>query len=145
MPKKLDGRGDFLPDATQLALQSLSTNKNGFFLMVEGSQIDWGGHANEADYVVTELLDFEKTMGVVLDFAKSNGETLIIVTADHETGGYTLASDGDNYNKIKGVFSTDGHSATMVPVFSYGPGSEVFGGIYENTEIYHKIKQLLKK
>lgn len=144
MPKMLDGRGDFLPDATQLALQSLSANEAGFFLMVEGSQIDWGGHANEADYVVTELLDFEKTMGVALDFAKSNDETLIIVTADHETGGYTLASDDNNYNKIKDTFSTDGHSATMVPVFSYGPGSEEFGGIYENTEIYHKIMELLK-
>ncbi len=140
MPKMVEGRGDFLPEATQLALDYLSKNKEGFFLMIEGSQIDWGGHANDADYLITELLDFDKTLGVALDFAKQDGETLVIVTADHETGGFTLASDNGDYNKIKPVFSTGGHSATMVPVFAEGPGSEKFGGIYENTSIYEKIK-----
>ncbi|PHS68085.1 MAG: alkaline phosphatase [Flavobacterium sp.] len=140
MPTMIEGRGDFLPEATQLALDYLSKNEEGFFLMVEGSQIDWGGHANDADYLITELLDFDKTLGVALDFAKQDGETLVIVTADHETGGFTLASDDGDYNKIKAIFSTDGHSATMVPVFAEGPGSEIFGGIYENTSIYDKIK-----
>ena len=140
MPTIEQGRGDFLPNATQLALEYLSKNEEGFFLMVEGSQIDWGGHDKDADYLISELIDFDKTIGVALDFAASNGETLVIVTADHETGGFTLASDerGD-YNNIQPVFSTDGHSATMVPVFSKGPGSENFGGIYENTAIYYKI------
>ncbi len=140
MPTMIEGRGDFLPEATQLALDYLSKNEEGFFLMVEGSQIDWGGHANDADYLITELLDFDKTLGVALDFAKLDGETLVIATADHETGGFTLASDDGDYNKIKPVFSTDGHSATMVPVFAEGPGSEKFSGIYENTSIYDKIK-----
>jgi len=143
MPKKIDGRGDFLPDATQLALKQLTQNKEGFFLMVEGSQIDWGGHSNDADYLIGELIDFDKTIGVALDFAKINEETLIIVTADHETGGFTLASDEGDYNKIKPTFSTSGHSSTMIPVFAKGPGSENFNGIYENTEIYAKMKQLL--
>lgn len=113
--------------------------------MVEGSQIDWGGHSNEGEYLVEELLDFDKTLGVVLDFAKKNGETLVIVTADHETGGFTLAADGKEYNKIKMSFSTGGHSATMVPVFAEGPGADIFGGIYENNEIYHKIMELLSE
>ena len=145
MPKMEEGRGDFLPNATQLALDFLSKNEEGFFLMVEGSQIDWGGHDMDADYLISELIDFDNTLGVALDFAKQNGETLVIVTADHETGGFTLASDerGD-YNNIKPVFSTDGHSATMVPVFSYGPGSELFSGIYENTAIYHKMLSLFQ-
>ncbi|PVW13314.1 alkaline phosphatase [Marixanthomonas spongiae] len=143
MPKKIDGRADFLPDATQLAIENLTRNKDGFFLMVEGSQIDWGGHANEADYLIGELLDFDKTIGVALDFAKINEETLVIVTADHETGGYTLASKDGDYNQIAPSFSTGGHSATMIPVFAKGPGAEHFNGIYENTEIYTKIKQLL--
>ncbi|MFT4697371.1 MAG: alkaline phosphatase [Flavobacteriaceae bacterium] len=142
MPKMLDGRGDFLPNATKLALDALSKNEEGFFLMVEGSQIDWGGHANDADYLISELIDFDNAMGVALDFAKQNGETLVIVTADHETGGFTLASDEDDYNKIKPVFSTGGHSATMVPVFAKGPSENVFGGIYENTEIYTKMYSL---
>jgi alkaline phosphatase len=145
MPKMSEGRGDFLPNATKLALEKLSKNEKGFFLMVEGSQIDWGGHNNDADYLIQELLDFDKTLGVALDFAKQNGETLVIVTADHETGGYTLASDGNDYNKIKPSFSTTGHSGTMVPVFAEGPGASNFNGIYESIEIYHKMMALFGK
>ncbi|MGV6829853.1 MAG: alkaline phosphatase [Flavobacteriales bacterium] len=142
MPKMLEGRGDFLPNATKLALDKLATFKEGFFLMVEGSQIDWGGHANDADYLISELIDFDKTIGVALDFAAKNKETLVIVLADHETGGFTLASDAGDYNKIAPSFSTGGHSATMIPVFAKGPGEHLFQGIYENTAIYHKIKSL---
>tara|TARA_R100000306_G_scaffold1332_3_gene3627 strand:+ start:1644 stop:2744 length:1101 start_codon:yes stop_codon:yes gene_type:complete len=143
MPRKIDGRGDFLPDATQLALEKLAKSEEGFFLMVEGSQIDWGGHSNDADYLIGELIDFDKTIGVALDYAKINEETLVIVTADHETGGFTLASDDGDYNKLNPTFSTGGHSSTMIPVFAKGPGAEFFNGIYENTEIYTKMKQLL--
>jgi len=145
MPKMLEGRGDFLPNATQLAVGQLSKNSKGFFLMVEGSQVDWGGHSNEGDYLISELIDFDDAMGVALKFAEANGETLIIVTADHETGGFTLGADNGDYNKIKPTFSTKGHSATMVPVFAKGPGAELFGGIYENTEIYHKMMELLSE
>ncbi|QAA81732.1 alkaline phosphatase [Aequorivita sp. H23M31] len=143
MPKMSEGRGDFLPKATELALAKLSQNEKGFFLMVEGSQIDWGGHSNDADYLIEELLDFDKTIGVALDFAKKNGETLVIVTADHETGGFTLSTDGGNYNKIKPTFSTKGHSGTMVPVFAEGPGASLFNGIYESNEIYFKMMEAL--
>lgn len=144
MPKMIDGRGSFLYDATALGLSYLQEDKDGFFLMIEGSQIDWGGHANDADYLIGEMIDFDTVLGKVLDFAKRDKNTLVIVTADHETGGFTLASDDGNYNKIKPSFSTGGHSAAMVPVFAYGPGAEEFSGIYENTEIYKKIKALLK-
>jgi alkaline phosphatase len=143
MPKMLDGRGDFLPNATQLGINYLADNEEGFFLMIEGSQIDWGGHDNDADYLISELIDFDKTIGVALDFAKSNGETLVIVTADHETGGFTLSADAGDYNKIKPTFSTSGHSATLIPVFAFGPGEAEFAGIYENTGIYHKMMKLL--
>ena len=142
MPKMLDGRGEFLTNATKLAIESLSSNEEGFFLMIEGAQIDWGGHDNDADYLISELIDFDNTIGVALDFAKLNGETLVIVTADHETGGFTLAQDNGDYNKIKPVFSTGGHSAAMIPVFAKGPNAEDFGGIYENTAIYNKMKSL---
>ena len=142
LPKILEGRGTFLSDATTLALDYLSKNENGFFLMIEGAQIDWGGHDNDADYLISELIDFDNTIGVVLDFAESNKETLVIVTADHETGGFTLGQENGDYNKIKPVFSTTGHSASMVPVFTSGPHAEIFGGIYENTAIYDKMKSL---
>lgn len=144
MKQANQGRGDFLPKATQLAMEKLSQNDKGFFLMVEGSQIDWGGHNNDAEYLIEEVLDFDKTLGVVLDFAKKNGETLVIVTADHETGGFTLATDGSNYNKIKPSFSTKGHSGTMVPVFAEGPGAHLFNGIYKSTDIYFKMMELME-
>lgn len=112
--------------------------------MVEGSQIDWGGHANDEEYLVSELLDFDKAIGVALDFANEDRETLVIVTADHETGGFTLADKDDNYNEIKGKFSTGGHSATLIPVFADGPSSELFRGIYENTEIFDKMMKAVR-
>ncbi len=143
MPKMTEGRGDFLPKATKLGLNHLSQNKTGFFMMTEGSQIDWGGHENNTDYLVSELIDFDTTIGIALDYAQSNTETLVIVTADHETGGFSLSSKKGNYNQLEPTFSTGGHTATMVPVFAFGPGSEEFQGIYENTEIYHKLVQLL--
>lgn len=143
MPKMIEGRGSFLGDATRLGLAHLSKDADGFFLMVEGSQIDWGGHANDGEYLIGEMLDFDKVLGQVLDFAQRDKNTLVIVTADHETGGFTLASDDGNYNKIKLSFSTGGHSATMVPVFAYGPGAKDFSGVYENTAIYRKLKLLL--
>ena len=144
MPRMLDGRGDFLSNAADKALEYFSKGEESFFLMIEGSQIDWGGHANDADYLNTEVIDFDNVIGQVLDFAEKNGETLVIVTADHETGGYTLAANDGDYNDIKGSFSTGGHSTTLIPVFAYGPGSENFRGIYQNIEIFHKILELVK-
>ena len=144
MPKVEEGRGSFLKDATQLGIHHLSANTNGFFLMVEGSQIDWGGHANDGNYLITEMIDFDTTLGYVLDYAQQHPNTLVVVTADHETGGFTLSSNDGDYNKLLPSFSTGGHSATMVPVFAYGPGAETFAGVYENTAIYHKLKALLK-
>ncbi|MEP1096163.1 MAG: alkaline phosphatase [Cyclobacteriaceae bacterium] len=145
MPRMLDGREDFLSNATKLGIDHLSRNEDGFFLMVEASQIDWGGHANDVEYLTTEVLDFDKVIGLVLDYAEKDGNTLVIVTADHETGGFALSStlvEGENwsdYNKITGTFSTDGHTSTLIPVFAYGPGAEKFAGIYSNTEIFHKM------
>tara|TARA_R100000935_G_scaffold18503_1_gene35831 strand:+ start:58653 stop:59831 length:1179 start_codon:yes stop_codon:yes gene_type:complete len=142
MPKMSENRGNFLTNATMLAIGQLSKNKEGFFLLVEGSQIDWGGHDNDAEYLINEMIDFDKTIGAVLDFAKNNGETLVIVTADHETGGFSLSADGINYNKIVASFSTTGHTATMVPVFAQGPSEELFDGVYQNTKIHTIMKQL---
>jgi len=113
--------------------------------MIEGSQIDWGGHANEMDYVLSEFEEFNTTIHRVLEFAKANGNTLVIVTADHETGGLTLSGGSVQRGISKGTFSTEGHSATMVPVFSYGPRAELFKGIYENTAIFDKMLESVSK
>lgn len=134
---------DYLPAATQLALNYLShQNAPGFFLLVEGSQIDWGGHANDTDYLIREVIDFDQAIGKVLDFARSDGETLVVVTADHETGGFSINAPSD-MEQINGSFSTKGHTASLIPVFAFGPGAGLFAGVYDNTELFYKMKALL--
>lgn len=150
MPSIQNGRGNFLQEASEHAISYLSGSGNPFFLMIEGSQIDWGGHNNDYHYLATEVLDFDRTIGKVLDFAEKDGNTLVIVLADHETGGFTLAGapiegekmDGD-YNDLRGLFSTGGHSAALIPVFAFGPGAEQFQGIYQNNDVFHKMLKLL--
>ncbi len=132
-----------LPLSTETALNILSQNKKGFFIMIEGSQIDWGGHANNTIYIVNETLDFDRAVGKALEFAAHDKETLIIVTADHETGGMTLVGGDMKSGKVKGAYITGGHTAIMVPVFAYGPGADQFTGIMENTDIPKRIMKLL--
>jgi alkaline phosphatase len=132
-----------LPLSTQTALSILNQNKKGFFIMIEGSQIDWGGHQNNTGYVVKEMLDFDQAIGKALEFAAKDRETLIIVTADHETGGLALIDGNMKTGMVKGAFPTADHTATMVPVFAYGPGAENFTGIMENTDIAKKIISLM--
>lgn len=139
------GRTDFLQRSLKKTLHDLAPNKAGFFIMAEGAQIDYGGHANNMRYVVEEMLDFDRTIGDAIRFADSNGETLVIITADHETGGLSLL-DGDlKRGYVDGNFSTNDHSGIMVPVFAYGPHSLDFRGVYENTEIQRKIMTILQK
>ncbi len=140
---RINERGDMLPVATQTAIDILTINKKGFFLMVEGSQIDWGGHAGSTIYVVEEMLDLDKAIGKVLEFAEKDRETLVIVTSDHETGGMAITGGDLNKGMVKAAFPTGDHTAVMVPVFSYGPGAEEFTGIMENTDIHAKMKKLL--
>ena len=130
---------DYLPIASKKAAEFLKLRSDkGFFLMIEGSQIDWSCHANQAEPMYAELEDFDKAIEQAMKFARVDGETLVIVTADHETGGLGLNSGGPR--TIAPKFTTNGHTAAMVPVFAYGPKSELFRGIYENTEIYHKMR-----
>lgn len=137
-------RGDMLPDATMAAIDILDNNKKGFFLMVEGSQIDWAGHDNNAKQVVKEMLDFDKTIGQVIEFAKKDGNTLVIITADHETGGMTILKGKMGFDEMNVVFTTKDHSGVPVPVFAFGPGAEKFTGFMENISFKPKLEKLLK-
>lgn len=141
----LQGR-DYLLPASEMAIDYLNQkdqNKNGFMLMIEGSQIDWGGHANKSDYIISEVIDFSQTIDKVLDFAEKDGNTLVVITADHETGGYAI-QNGSKMDSIVGAFTSDYHTADLIPVFAYGPGAENFSGIYQNTDIHDKIKALVE-
>ena len=140
-PPAMPERGTFLPLATEKILNDLKSTKKPFFVMIEGSQIDWGGHANNEQYVVNELLDFNAAIKKALQFLAQNPNTLIVVTADHETGGLTLLDNANN--KMKTHFSTKDHSGIMVPVFAFGKGAEQFTGIYENTQLFYKLKAVM--
>lgn len=132
-----------LAQATREGIEKLTkASDKGFFLMVEGAKIDYAGHANSLPGSVVEMLSFDLAIKEALKFADSNGETLVVVTADHETGGLTLV-DGNMKGAITARYMTDDHTPIMLPVFAYGPGASDFGGVYKNTQVFHKMKALL--
>ncbi len=137
-------RGNMLSEATTAAINILKNNKKGFFMMVEGSQIDWAGHDNDTERIVAEMIDFDKAIGAALDFAAKDGNTLVIVTADHETGGLTLTNGNIEKGELVAFYSTKNHSGVPVPVFAFGPGAELFAGFSENIDFKPKIEKLLK-
>lgn len=132
-----------LAESTTFATRFLNNrNPNGFLLMVEGSQIDWAGHQNNAAWLIREVLDFDEAVGAALRFAEQDGETLVVVTADHETGGASILQ-GSQPDSLLIAFASKKHTASLVPVFAYGPGAKLFGGVYDNTDIFFKIKKAL--
>jgi alkaline phosphatase len=142
-PLTVSGGRDYLSFAVRQGVQYLEQKSNkGFFLMVEGSQIDWMNHANDGRGVVMETLDFDRAIWEAIQYANKKGNTLVLVTADHESGGMSIEADS-RMNKLKFGFTTNGHTAAMIPVFAYGPGANLFRGIFENTTIYHKMRAAL--
>jgi alkaline phosphatase len=135
---------DYLSYATRRSLEYLEkrAGDKGFFLMIEGSQIDWACHANDFKLAVKETLDLDRAIGEALLFAKSRGNTLILVTADHECGGMAI-NPGSKMNRVEGDFTTINHTASLIPVFAFGPQAKKFSGIYENTAINAKMRRAL--
>jgi len=126
---------------TSKAISILSSGKKGFFLMVEGAQIDTSSHANNFESCVRQTLEFDKAVAAALEFAHKDRNTLVIVTADHETGGLALPADG---SKIKNAWGSGGHTAVVTPIYAYGPGSDKFAGLIDNTDIARRIAELWK-
>lgn len=142
-PPTASGGRDYMPQATRTVCEYLTKrSEKGFFLMVEGSQIDWAGHANDRNWLRAEMADFDATVREAMQFAARNGETLVLVTGDHECGGLALTQN-DNKKQFQPKFSSKLHTAALVPVYAYGPGADQFAGIYENTEIYRKMLAVL--
>jgi alkaline phosphatase len=146
-----------LPKMTAAALDIVEENKKGFFMVLEGSQIDWAGHANDAVYQLGEMLAFDEAVEVVLDWVhakkKREKETLIVVVADHETGGHAIdgpySEDGSNQLSEPGDIVDEGwtsgdHSAVDTVIWAKGPGSEAFGRALDNTDLYDLIKNAMK-
>ena len=142
--------GAYLADATREALRLLEVRgeDKGFVLMVEGSLIDGMGHANDAKAQQVEMQGFMGAIEVAVEYAKSHEGTLVVVTADHETGGLSIVSADANFNlSEQGVeyrWTTNGHSGVMIPIYLYGTANEFINGIVENTDIANTLKGLIK-
>lgn len=144
-------RGDYLPRATRKALEMLENDAaargTGFMLMVEGSQIDLAGHANDVEWMQAEMRDFDRAVEVAMDYADRTPGVLVVVTADHETGGLSIPGQEADFTRAHSEigynFSTRNHSATMVPVYLYGAGADRIGGVMENSELARRIMELL--
>lgn len=168
--QKPEGQGDVynpivsLPDMTKKALDTLSTNKKGFFLMVEEEATDEMAHNNNAKLTIKAGQELDKSVKVAKDFAKQHPDTLVLVLADHETGGFSVeevdasdeSTDGTTISGEDGPFAianskmsfivdwtTSGHTGVDVPVTVTGAGAEIFSGIYENTQIFSKLAQAM--
>ncbi|MBR5822148.1 MAG: alkaline phosphatase [Alistipes sp.] len=141
--------GSYLADATREALRLLEHRgeDNGFVLMVEGSLIDGMGHANNAEAQQIEMQGFMEAIEVAVEYAKAHDGTLVVVTADHETGGLSIVSADANFNlSEQGVeyrWTTNGHSGAMIPIYLYGTAHESINGIVENTDIAKTLKGLI--
>ncbi|MDG2499713.1 MAG: alkaline phosphatase [Flavobacteriaceae bacterium] len=142
---KHEGREPSLEDIAQITIQKLKSFDNPFFLLVEGSQIDWGGHDNDSEHLISEMLEFDKTIETVFNFADKDKNTLVVITADHETGGAAIVDGNLEESFVKIKYVSGDHTATMVPIFSLGPYSSLFKGVYDNTEIFDKLEGIIKK
>ena len=140
------GRGDFLPSSTEYAIEYLGarTSKGkGFFLMVEGARIDKSSHDNDYPSMVKEVLDFDKAIEAAIRFAEKDGRTLVIISADHETGALSIRRGKIEEGEMKGAFVSKGHTGIPVPLFAYGPCSQYFMGVQQNSDVSNKIADLL--
>lgn len=144
MPPMSEGRGDLLEASVMQSLAFLKSKEKPFFMMVESGMIDSGGHANDSEKIVREMINFDQVIGQVVEFADQNPGTLVLVTADHETGGVALPQGNRATNEVELSYYSDDHTGIMVPIFAYGAGSREFFGIMENTDIHQILMKLIQ-
>ena len=139
---------EYLAKAVMKALSVLEKDSpDGFFLMVESAIIDGYGHNNDSEGMIEEMQEFNQTLKALVAYVQKHPNTLLVVTADHETGGTSVAYKSHEVGEtvpLQLSFSTKGHTGTVVPVFAYGAGSEAFAGIMKNTDIPKRIENLIK-
>lgn len=145
MKSMIDGRGNMLAEATKSGLAFLKQKEQPFFVMIEAAKIDHAGHSNDTAGILAESIDFDKAITEALIFADNHPETLVIITADHETSGFSIPQGDIKKHEIEGYFASYDHTAIMVPIFAYGAQSNEFQGVYENNEVFHKILKVLQK
>ena len=152
MPYAHKGRGDYLPRAVGKALEILSNDAaerdEGFMLVVEGSMIEYVSHRNDSEGILAEMRDFDRAVRVAMEYVDAHPGTLLVVTADHETGGLTLPSGNADFTKSEsGVlykYGSKSHTAVMVPVYLYGTGAERTNGVMENSDLANRLMEILE-
>lgn len=134
-----------LTQLTDVAINYLSAQGKPFVLLVECEELDSASHRNDSERVLKGLESLQQTLSLVLDFSKKQGQTLVLFTADHETGGLAAVAGWDNYPNLQIKWSTKSHSAAVVPLFADGPGAEYFADVHRNREIGIRLKKLLSE
>ena len=139
---------EYLQKACNKALSVLEKDApNGFFLMIESAIIDGYGHNNDSEGMIEEMKEFDQTLKTLIAYVNKHPNTLLVVTADHETGGTGVTYKSHAINQPEGLhlnFSTKGHTGTVVPIFAYGAGAAKFSGIFQNRELPEMIEELIK-
>ena len=128
---------------TQKVLEVLGRGSKGFFLMIETDDTDIGGHEHDVNWIINPIKRFDKAVGVALDFALQDKSTLVIVTADHETGGLSIVPADSGYSSMRIAWATTHHSAQPTPLFAFGPHAILFTGMKDNTELAYLLGSLL--
>lgn len=127
-----------LAEITTTAINILDDDEDGFFLMVEGAHIDKNSHNNNGDGMNDAFKAFDEAIGAAVDYAQTRTDTVVIVTADHETGGITYNNETEKYE-----YTSTGHSAANVPVYVYGTDDIGFeSDVIENTDIPKAVAKL---
>lgn len=143
-PGSRSAHGPPLAESTRRALALLGDPAAGFLLVVEHEETDEAAHDNDVDGVVAAMVELDEALRVILEVAAARGDTLVVVTADHDTAGMAVA-DGDFDDGIAELrWLDDGHLATWVPLFAFGPGAPRFAGVLDNTEIGRRLAELLE-
>ena len=149
--RSVDTEEPRLPDMTSAALAILEKNRNGFFLMVEGSQIDFANHRHDLKYQITETLAFDEAVKIVLDWinisSRRKSETLLIIVADHDCGGFAVNGPYGRLSEagefVEAGWTSDNHTAQDTIVWSQGPGSYKLGRAIDNTDLYGVMREVL--
>jgi len=127
---------------TEKAVEILANDQDGFFLMVEASQVDWEGHDNDNEGIIAEMHDMNDAVEWVLDYQEEHPDLLVLWISDHETGGYAIAGGSSDQYQVEGAFTSTHHTGQMIPAFAVGPGADQFSGVYDNTDIGKKLFKL---
>ena len=142
LPYEFDGLGDLphLSEMTSIALSRLEQNEEGFFLLVEGEHIDTAAHGNDVVRMTHEVLELSRTVQLILDWASTRRDTLVVVTADHETGGLSITSDNGPGNVVSASWSTRGHTSANVPLYAWGFAAELFSSGRSLVDVHAKLE-----